>query len=149
VAQERQEMADSQANEPNGEPETAQQIAARFLAAGKTKRAAAIAAGCSERAVYRWLQYDQTFVAMVRQNRATLLDHVVGRLGKLAERACNVLQKTLGDEAEPAQVRVRAAVAVLTSFVNLHEHLELTGRVAALEQRLADDGEGWRQGWRS
>jgi hypothetical protein len=132
----------SESAESNGE-QTAQELAARCLAMGRTRKAAAAAAQCSERQVYRW-QHTADFVVLVRRYRGEVIDRVVGRLSKLAEKSCGVLEGMLTDES--SMVRIRACQSVLTSFVSLHEHLALVARVEALEERVHSDQE---QGWAS
>lgn len=106
------------------------------LAAGSTVPEAAAAAGVGYRTVARW-RADPAFVAEVNAERRTMLDQAAGRLAGRMTAAADVLADIAEDDAHPAAVRVRAAVAVLDIAIKLGDALDLADRVAEVEAKLA------------
>jgi hypothetical protein len=132
-----QEFAD------NGAAEAPDEIAARIIAAGQTRAAAAAASGMSERTIYYRLT-DPSFRALVAKYREPIVDSAVGTLAQFGPRAAAVLGERLEDE-NPA-VQVRAACAVLQNIIALREHVELAQRVERIEARL-NEGNASEVGW--
>jgi hypothetical protein len=106
-------------------------LAAVFaLARGRSTTEAAGAAKVTDRTIRRWLD-DPDFRAEVHKLRSNLLGQTVGALVDAAIEAVATLRASLTADSEP--VRVRAAVAILSSVVTIRETADLEERIAALE----------------
>jgi hypothetical protein len=111
------------------------------LAAGKTVRDAATAAGVSDRTASRRLT-DPTFKARVSELRGEMIGHAAGRLADGMSEAAGVLRALLAD-TDP-NVRFRAAGKLIELGVKVVELSELEQRVVELEQYLAETAPGGR-----
>lgn len=125
-----QEMAD------NGRSHKSDTLAAE-LAAGRTVRDAATAAGVSERTAYRRLS-EHPFAARVAELRAAMVGEALGRLSANMGRAADVLAALLDDD-DPG-VRQRAAAKLIELGLRVREQVELEGRVRELERALERPG---------
>jgi hypothetical protein len=115
--------------QPN--PKKSRALAA--LASGSTVKVAAQAAGVHERTVFLWLT-DPAFKADVNKLRARLVDQTLGKLSRAATRSAAGLAKLLDNP--DANIRLRAATAVLDRLVAYREHADLVARLDELESKL-------------
>lgn len=104
--------------------------AALALASGSTTDEAGEKAGVTGRTVRRWRD-DPAFTADVRKFRQQLLDEVLSYLSGAAIEAAKTLRGALTEDS-PA-IRVRAAMALLTTLVSVRTTVDLEERLAALE----------------
>jgi hypothetical protein len=102
---------------------------------GRPIKLAAGEAGVGERTAHTWLD-DPAFRALVAGLRSRMLDAAVGRMADVAGEAVTTLAGLLRDDSPT--VRLRASLGILDMLVKLREHVELDGRLTALE-RHADD----------
>lgn len=109
-------------------------IVAVALAAGATQVAAGKAAGVADRTVRAWLQ-EPTFVDMLREERARLIDAGAGRLAALVDHAADALENVLKDSGSDA-ARVSAARVVFESLLKIRDQSEFAEKLREL-QRLA------------
>lgn len=114
---------------------TRDEILAAALASGKTHRAAADAAGMSDRTVRRRLEAPE-FRAMVSAQRTELVNQVADRLAGLAPQAVETMYSLLSDNNPPA-VRCKAAQAVLSSSRAWRDASEMEARIQMLEALVA------------
>jgi hypothetical protein len=103
------------------------------LAAGKTVRDAATAAGVAERTAFRRMT-DSNFKARVSALRGDMVATAAGRLADGMGEAAGVLRALLADG--DVNVRHRAAVKLLELGLKVVEMAELQRRVDDLERRL-------------
>jgi hypothetical protein len=103
------------------------------LAAGATIEAAAAAAGLSRRTVQRRLE-EPAFRAELQAARERLIEEGIGRLAGLAATAIQTLRDVMTDPEAPHAAKVSAARATLEHLLRAREAVELSGRVAALEE---------------
>jgi hypothetical protein len=102
------------------------------LAGGATLRAAAEAAGLSERtASRRWA--DASFRHLVARLRAEAVERATGQLADGMAEAATVLRQLLSAESE--SVRLAACRATLELAVKLREAAEIERRLCDLEAR--------------
>ena len=102
------------------------------LAAGKTVRDAAVAAGVGERtATRRWS--DPTFRRRVAELRGEMVGRALGRMADGMAEAADVLRKLLAAESE--SVRLGACRTMLELGVKLRDSVELEERFTELERR--------------
>ena len=104
------------------------------LLVSNTIRDAAQTSAIAERTAYRWLRSEPV--------RSALSDALDAALSQAAARcsgamgtALEVLLDIAEDAAAPASARVSAARAILEGGPKLREHLDLSERVTALEQK--------------
>lgn len=107
------------------------EILAMHVASGSTIRAAAEAAGCSERQGYR-VSSSPEFKARVSEIRSEMTNAAVGELSAAASEAVATIRELLSAENEPS-VRLNAAKSILNALGPLSELSELRERLAALE----------------
>ena len=108
------------------------------LPGAESVRAAAAAAGCSERSAWRWLGEPDVRQVLAERQGAMLAAVTVGlvadmMLGRQVLR--DMADSPLLASKRGAGVRVRAACALLDAGLRFAELLDLTERVAALERR--------------
>jgi hypothetical protein len=108
---------------PNAAKAAKREVAAMFLASGKSRREAAREAGVGERSLCRWLREDHDFVRKVREHRSDILAEVVGKLASIGGQSVAALAELLGRD-QPPGIRLRAAVAVLGALVPGYRVLE-------------------------
>jgi hypothetical protein len=108
---------------------------ALLIAMGSRRDRAAADVGVSQPTVYRRLR-DPRFRARVDEIRGRLLDEAVGMLTLAAGGAVAKLVQLLRSEDE--RVTLRAALGILESVVRLRENLELSERLARVEEALAE-----------
>jgi hypothetical protein len=94
---------------------------------------AALKAECSEQTVYRRLR-DPAFVKAVSDLRSTMISQAAGQLAAKMGEAVLTLYALLTAESE--NVRLGAARSILELAGKFREQVELTERLAALEERL-------------
>ncbi len=111
------------------------EVLALGLARGLTLAEAAEAAGVSERTASR-RNTEPAFQALVGQLRSRLVDTAVGQLAEGMADAAQTLRALL--KAESESVRLGAARVLLEATIRVREQSELAGRIANLEQLLAD-----------
>ena len=114
------------------------------LAGGQSVREAARTAGVSERTAFRRAA-DPDFRQAVGRARGELLVRAVGRLADAATAAADTLAALLAAEAE--NVRLGAARAILDGALRGVEFVDLTERVAALEEAAAASERPGRGRW--
>src|SRR5262245_13432979 len=103
------------------------------LATGQTLRAAAEAAGVSEKtAGRRW--GDPNFRRNVLTLRGELLSRARGRAVDAAIEAVEVARQLLKANSDP--VKLGAVRTLLENVVRLREHIDLEERLSALEERM-------------
>ncbi len=107
------------------------------LAAGKTVRDAATAAGVAERTAFRRLE-DPAFKARVAELRSEMVRTAAGRLVDGMTEAATVLRAGLTDV--DANVRHKSAVKLIELGVKLTELAELQRRVEDLERHIEEGG---------
>ena len=112
-----------------------QERVALLIAAGRSIKAAAAEAGCGERTAHEWLE-DPRYRSLISELRHRMLDEAVGSLARATNEAVSTLKGLLDDDN--ANVRLRAALGVLDAAVRLREHVELEGRITALEAQEAE-----------
>ena len=108
------------------------------LACGATVEQAARQCRLSPRTVYRRLQ-DADFGRRLQALRADMVRRTAGALTAAAAEAVRTLLELM-KPASPHASRLGAAKAVLEIGMKVREAAELEQRLAALEERLADDG---------
>jgi hypothetical protein len=112
----------------------ADELLATALAAGKTVRDAAAAAGVSERTAYR-RQEDEAFLHDVAALRSAMIDTAAGRLADGMAAAADVLRALL--TANDDRVRLAAASKLIDSGLKLREVVELEEELAMLMKQVA------------
>jgi hypothetical protein len=100
------------------------------LAAGRTVRDAAAAAGIGERTATRRMANPE-FRRQVTELRADMVQRALGKLADAATEAVNTLRGLLAGESE--SVKLGAARSIL----ELKEAVELELRITALEQKMS------------
>jgi hypothetical protein len=114
----------------------ADEALALALAAGQTLRAAAPAAGVSERtAARRWA--DPDFRLRVSELRGEMVHRALGRMADGMAEAADQMRALLAADSE--SVRLGAARALLELGVKLRESVELEARLVDLEAAMSDD----------
>lgn len=94
---------------------------------------AAIAAGCGERTLHRWLR-DPTFTRAYCQARRQAFSVAVSLSQKYAPMAVQTLARIMNNEAAPYATRVAAAATILRHGRDAIELEDIAARVDALEQ---------------
>lgn len=105
------------------------------LARGESTDAVGAAIGVNGRTIRRWAEAAD-FKADVQTARRALLAEATAALGAAARDAVSTLQAALTDDS--ANVRVRAALGILSALPAISEHAELNDRLAALEAAAAE-----------
>ncbi len=121
---------------------TARERAAVYaLAQGADNAAAAAAAGVTERTIRRYLEKPRV-VAALRAAEQEKLGGLARQLTGASEKALAVLVEVLEDPAGvySASARIRAAALVLQHRAAFYELVDLSDRLAALEDRLDKAG---------
>jgi hypothetical protein len=90
--------------------------------------------GVSVRTLYRWASED-SFKRRVERIRERAVREAVGLLAANSTRAALTLVALL-DEAQPANIRLAAARAIVADMIAIQSHNELVARIAELEARL-------------
>ncbi len=93
---------------------------------------AAKASGISERTLRRWLRIP-AFQDALRETETEVLQTACRRMGLLACRALQTLERILADDGASEGARVRAAAAVLDHALRWRCQVVLEDRVRALE----------------
>ena len=104
------------------------------LLSGSTKEAAATAAGVTPPTLSRWLA-DEHFRRELRRRAERALSDASWRLKRAADSAAQLLAYTMHNQEYPIAIRLKAAQLTLDYAIKLNEQLDLTERVAALEER--------------
>lgn len=119
----------------DGGRRNADELLAAALAAGRTVRDAAGAAGVSERTAYRRLS-DPVFTQHVAALRDEMVRAAAGRLADGMAAAADILRALLAD-ADP-HIRHKAAVKLIELGVKVAELADIQRRVEDLERRAAE-----------
>lgn len=106
------------------------EILALHFARGSSIRAAAKAAGCSDRTASRLLD-DRAFQNRIATLRTSLVRRAVGVLSDASTAAAVTLRRLLKGEAESTQLA--AAKAIIELSIKLTEFAELSKRIESLE----------------
>ncbi|MEN4011934.1 MAG: helix-turn-helix domain-containing protein [Bellilinea sp.] len=114
-----------------------QHAAVAYLAAGLTTEQTGQAVGVTAQQVRRWLALPH-FAAELRAAQDAVLSDVVRSLSGGAREMLSVLRNIAIDGDITAQARVRAALGWLDALWKAREQGELSARLAAIEQRLAE-----------
>ena len=125
----------------NGTLTTKQRRFMVALLAEPNTRAAALAAGISQRCAWRWLA-DPVFRAELAARQDAVLAAVCNGLADDAQTARQVLRDTMADPTAPHGVRVRAALGIIDAALRLAELVTLSERVAALERQASGEIDG-------
>ena len=113
-----------------------QRAAIDALAAGASRKQAAMAAKRSERTLARWIADDQAFGHALNAIADQAIRDASRRLALTLDLAVSTIDGLLSDDDTPAHVRLRAAQVKVDAVVKLREFADLADRVAALEERL-------------
>ncbi len=111
--------------------------AALCLARGMSTDATGEAVGASGRTVRRWRE-DLEFQSLVDTGRRAMRAEAAAALGSAAREAVDVLCSALKDES--ANVRVRAALGILSALPSIVEHVEFEERLGEIERALVGRG---------
>jgi transposase-like protein len=111
------------------------EAAALLLAVGRSVRAAAREAGCSERTINNW-QGEEAFAARVLALRSEVFTRAVAVLCGASTKAAAKLRRLLRSDDD--RIGLGAARAILEAAPRLREAGELAERVEELEKRLRD-----------
>lgn len=133
---------DSQTEKPR-ELTSAQRKIIPHLLAARTIEDAAQAGGVSERTLYRWLN-EPLFRAEVARAETDAIDYTVRRLLRLQDKALDTLTAVLDDPKVAAGVRVRAALGLISSLIELRALRNMDARITALEQLYYGDEDAAR-----
>jgi hypothetical protein len=106
----------------------------------KDIQTAAVEAGVGERTLHTWLR-DANFQAVLRAAEADALTLAVRRLAGASGLALDVVIGIMEGSAPPA-VRLRAALGLLDQLIKLRQFVDLEDRIAMLEERIQNEGEG-------
>lgn len=112
------------------------------LAAGKSYRDAAHAAGVTVRTIARRMDGDR-YRSCVTAARADMIERASGQLAEGTAKAVETLSGLLGARSE--QVRLGAARAILDLAGRYRELVEISERVARLEEILETNEPGIRR----
>lgn len=115
--------------------------AATLIAMGRTIKAAAQEAGCSERWCREWATRPE-FKAYVAHLQSLVIRRSVGMLTRATTKAVRRLVKLMDSEDEGIQLR--SSTAVLDMLIRVNEHTELAEKVRELEA-VAQHGGGQRR----
>jgi hypothetical protein len=122
--------------------EAQDEIIVTCLAEGMSLPATGAAAGCTSRTVSRRLE-DPDFTARVSRRRGERVAQVTGTLTSMSDDALEVLRSAMA-EGTTAE-KLRAAHLTLTMMIKLRHDTEIEDRLAAVEDRLAENGGGDRR----
>lgn len=115
------------------ETENKDVLLAMAIASGASSTAAAQQLELSRSTVKRRLA-DADFRQLVSELRREMLASALGRMTNNMTRAADTVAELM--DAEQPQIRLRAARAMLTLGLRLHDSLETCERIDALEQEL-------------
>lgn len=107
------------------------------VAGGSTVRAAATAAGVSERTARRWVVRPE-FDPLVASIRKRIISRAVGKLAKHSVKAADRLAKLITDPN--VDIGLRASRGIIADLIALQGHAELSARLAELESLLERHG---------
>jgi hypothetical protein len=124
---------------PEGQRKKNEDTLLLALACGATVEAASKQCDLTERTIYRRLS-EPDFKAKLQELRTDMVRRAAGLLTAATNEAVRTLL-SLQKEATPAAVRLGAARAVLEIGMKLREIVDLETRMAALEERLAQQEE--------
>lgn len=122
----------------NGILTAKQQRFVRHLLSEKDTRAAARAAGVSERTGYRWIALPAVQAALADLEGAALSEVTRGLL-RLASQAIGTLEEAMNEPDARLSARIRAADVVLARLLSLRALATLEERITQLERSMADD----------
>ncbi len=116
---------------------TASQVKAveTLIATGNISKAAK-AARVSRQTIYTWKQEDENFKTALREESLAITEESGHRLINMAQKALDVLEKTLDDPNTPAYGRIRAADLILSNVLQLRETYLLEEKITELERRM-------------
>ena len=120
----------------NGSLSTKQFAAIAALLANPTVGAAAIAAGCGDRTLRRWLA-DPGFRRELVASELDLIDSAVRLMVSDLETNAKTMRAIRDDLANGPAVRLRAAVAIADDLLRWRELRNVEARLAALEVAYA------------
>lgn len=115
---------------------TQQQRAIAALLSTKSVAEAAQQIKVTERTLFRWLT-EPEFKRQLALAERELVSTATRRLLQYSDAAISVIVSIMADEAKPASVRLRAAMAVMDYSLKLREILDLEERIAELEAHVA------------
>ncbi len=98
-----------------------------------TRKEAAERVGISERTIRGYFQDDE-FIERYRAAFADVIEEATRHAQQSLSPALSVLREIMGDEKEPASVRVQAAKCVIDYGLKLGEALDVLERVNELEK---------------
>ena len=116
----------------NGSLTTKQHLAIAALLAHPTVGQAAIAAGCGNRTLRRWLA-DPDFRRELVASELDLIDSAVRLMVSDLETNAQVMRTIRDDPTNGPAVRLRAAVAIADDLLRWRELRNVEARLAALE----------------
>jgi len=113
-----------------------QERAVTALLTEATVAKAAVAAGVSERSIYRWLREDEAFQRAYREARRDAFGAAAGVAQRLAPNALVVLARIMNDLNASHSARVAAAMGVLKFGRDAIELDDVLARLETVEQSV-------------
>jgi hypothetical protein len=108
------------------------------VASGQTIHAWAKANGVSSRTCYGWAK-KPGFREQVESHRRQIIDRAIGRMVRRLTKAVDQVAK-LAESATSEAVRLSASRSIVHDLLAVREQVELSERVARIEQYLAEQG---------
>jgi hypothetical protein len=92
--------------------------------------------GCTERTIYRWRK-EPGFRRQLEEGRRQAFEHIAAAVTNAATVAARTLVEIMEDKDAGDHARVRAAVAVLDTVVNLRD-LDLADRLDEIKELMKE-----------
>jgi transposase-like protein len=115
-----------------------QEKAAFYIVSGMNLKDVAGLVGCNESTLFRWLR-SAAMKNRVRELKRTVIEHSLGKLQRLNDKAIQTLSELLDCQSSPAS-RCRAASIILTKNHESIDFFEYESRLKAIEQRFNENG---------
>jgi hypothetical protein len=110
-----------------------QELALQALLSSPTQKLAALAAGCSETTLWRYMT-NPTFARRLREARRHSVDHAALCLQRETAEAVSVLRELMTKSDAPAAARISAARSILDYSFRIVEIDELKTRMEEFEE---------------
>jgi transposase-like protein len=114
-----------------------QEKAAFYIVSGMNLKDVAGLVGCNESTLFRWLR-SAAMKNRVRELKRTVIEHSLGKLQRLNDKAIQTLSELLDCQSSPA-ARCRAASIILTKNHESIDFFEYESRLKAIEQRFNEN----------
>lgn len=115
-----------------------QEKAAFYIVSGMNLKDVAGLVGCNESTLFRWLRDSAAMQNRVRELKRTIIEHSLGKLQRLNDKAIDTLEKLL-DCPESAAARCRAASIILTKNHESIDFFEYESRLKAIESKFNEN----------